>query len=145
MVGVDESEDSMNAVKKALEFTKSNNTKVIVFHSVIHHLNEIVPNFSLSGPNSIISYEIHEDYINNGKRILADVENVFMKEGQKVETRLIIDVLPEDYIKKITKEEKIELVILGCKGKHSKLKRTFLGTIPDKVSNDVDSDVLLVR
>lgn len=135
----------MDAVKKALEYTKSNNCKVIAFHSVIHHLNQFIPNFSLSRPNSIISYEIHEDYINNGKKILEDVENLFIKEGQKVETRLIFDILPEDYIKKITKEENIELVILGCKGKHSKLKRTFIGTIPDKVSNDVGSDVLLVR
>ncbi len=45
----------------------------------------------------------------------------------------------------MTEEENFDLVILGCRGKHSKLKRTFLGTIPDKVINNAPCDVLIVR
>ena len=65
--------------------------------------------------------------------------------NQKVETRLIYNTMPEDYIKKIVKEEEFDLVILGCKGDHSKLRRTFLGTVPDKVINEAPCDVLIVR
>ncbi|MFX1456161.1 MAG: universal stress protein [Promethearchaeota archaeon] len=143
LVGVDESQDAMNAVKKALELKKRDNSEVVVFHSVNHHYSEYSPNFSLTGAS--ISFLIHEDYINIGKEILKKVEELFTNDGQIVETRLIIDVPPESYIKNITEEEDFDLIILGCNGKHSKLRRTFLGTIPNNVINNTSCDVLIVR
>lgn len=112
----------------------------------MHNLSEFTPSISFSGASNVsISYLIREDHINKGKKILEEIQKLFNNEGQKVETRLIFDTPPEDYIKKITEEENFDLVILGCKGKHSKLKRTFLGTIPDKVINNAPCDVLIVR
>ncbi|MFX1461367.1 MAG: universal stress protein [Promethearchaeota archaeon] len=146
LVGVDESQDATDAVKKALELKKRDNSNVVVFYSVMHNLSEFTPSISFSGASNVsISYLIHEDHVNKGKKILEEIQKLFNNEGQKVETRLIFDTPPEDYIKKITEEENFDLVILGCKGKHSKLKRTFLGTIPDKVINNAPCDVLIVR
>ncbi len=147
LVGVDESKDSIDAVKKAIEFQKTHQSEVVVFHSVVHSLSEMAPVFSpLAGGSATISYNIHEDNINLGKRILKDVEDMFSDPNLKVETRLIFDVPPEDYIKKKTIEEGFDLIILGCKGAHSKLARTFIGTIPNSVVNNATSvDVLIVR
>ncbi len=146
LVGIDNSQDAMDALKKALELGKRDNSEIIVFHSVIHHLSEVMPSVSFSGPsNGAVSYLIHEDYVNEGKKVLKEAEVLFANEGQKVQTRLIFDIPPEDYIIKIAEEENFDLVMLGCKGKHSKLKRTILGTIPDKVINNAPCDVLIVR
>ncbi|MFX1573662.1 MAG: universal stress protein [Promethearchaeota archaeon] len=146
LVGVDESQDAMDAVKKALELEKGENSEIVVFHSVVHNLAEVSPSFSLVGPsNASVSLIIHEDNVNQGKKTLKEVERLFKDANLAVETRLIFDIPPEDYIKNKIEEEKFDLVILGCKGKHSKLKRVLLGTIPTKVINSADCDVLIVR
>ncbi len=146
LVGIDESPESMDAVKKAIELGKKDNSEVIVFHSVIHHLTEISPGISLTpSSGTSMSLLIHEDYINLGKKLLKKVENLFKKNDKKVETRLILDIPPEDFIKKATAEEHFDLVILGFKGKHSKLKQAFLETIPDGTINSATCDVLIVR
>lgn len=136
----------MDAVEKALELKKRDNSEVVVFHSIVHHMYEVLPNISFSGAsNALISYTIHEDNLILAKNILNDVETRFKDEGLEVETRLVFDILPEDYIKKVTAEQNFDLVILGCKGKHSKLREVFLGTIPDRVINEAPCDVLIVR
>lgn len=136
----------MDAVEKALELKKRDNSEVVVFHSVVHHMYELLPNISFAGAsNALISYTIHEDYVNIARKILNDVETRFKDEGLEVETRLLFDILPEDYIKKVAAEENFDLVILGSKGKHSKLREVFLGTIPDRVINEAPCDVLIVR
>ncbi len=136
----------MNAVEKALDFKKRENSEVVVFHSVMHHIYELIPNITFSGVSkSSISLSIHEDYINLARKTLKEVEKRFKDEDEKVETRLIFDISPEDYIKKVIAEENFDLVILGCKGKHSKLRQVILGTIPDRVINSASCDVLIVR
>ncbi|MFX1572954.1 MAG: universal stress protein [Promethearchaeota archaeon] len=146
LVGIDDSQDAMDAVKKALEFKKSENSEVIVFHSVIHHISELIPNLSFTATSTTsVSFSVHEDYINLGRKILKTVKKLFADDNQQVETRLIFDISPENYIIKKVEEENFDLVILGCKGKHSKIKRTFLGTIPNRVINNAACDVLIVR
>lgn len=146
ILGIDDSEDAKNALKKAIDLQKKENSQLVVFHSVIHKISEINPTFLSSGAGGQISYQIHEDNIKKGRKALEEAEEVAKNSGVELETRLIFDVLPSDYIKKMVKEEDFDLVVLGCQGRHSKLKRTFLGTVPDKVINgDVSADVLLVR
>ncbi|MFX1373088.1 MAG: universal stress protein [Promethearchaeota archaeon] len=146
LVGVDESEDAMETVNKALEFKERKDSEVIIFHSFIHDLAEISPSFSLVRiSNPSVSLIIHEDNVNQGKNILKKVEKIFKKVGKEIRTRLIFDIPSEDYILKGVSEENFDLVILGCKGKHSKLKRVFLGTKPNKVINNANCDVLIVR
>jgi nucleotide-binding universal stress UspA family protein len=143
---MDKSDDAFHAAKKAIEFQKTENCQVVAFHSVLHHLSEMNPNpFSPTGVSVGISYTIHNDYIKRGEDILSEVDKLFKESNEEVETRLIFDIPPEDYIKKMVDEEDFDLIILGCKGHHSKLSRVFLGTVPIKVINNVSSDVLIVR
>ncbi|MFW9942395.1 MAG: universal stress protein [Candidatus Thorarchaeota archaeon] len=146
LLGMDKSDDAFHAAKRAIEFQKRDNCKVVAFHSVLHHLSEMNPNpFSPTGVSVGISYTIHNDYIKRGEEILRDLDELFKEANAKVETRLIFDIPPEDYIKKMVEEEDFDLIILGCKGHHSKLSRIFLGTVPIKVINNVSIDVLIVR
>jgi len=145
LIGLDDSENSYRAVKHVIELQKKFNSEVIAFHSVLHHLSEVNPSYIGAGGGSVISLQIHEDYVNRGRKILKKVEELFKESGTDVNTRLIYDIPPEDYIEKIVEEENIDLVVVGCKGQHSKLRKTFLGTVPDKVVNSAECNVLVIR
>ena len=80
-----------------------------------------------------------------GKKILDDTKDIFAKANKAIETRLIKDEDPEDYIMRIVEEEDFDLVALGSKGEHSRLKEIFMGSIAQKVLNDASCDVLVVR
>ena len=83
--------------------------------------------------------------MNQGKKILSDVEELFKDSNLKIETRLIEEVHPEDFIKDAVEKEDFNLVVLGNKGKHKLLRRAMLGSVPTKVMNSVLCDVLVVR
>lgn len=146
LLGIDSSENSMKAVNKVIEIQKDTKSEVVVFHSFLHHISELRPTFVGSGvPDVSLSYEIHNDIVKEGTKLLDDIKNKFETQGQKVEVRRIFDFGPEYYIEERVKEEDFDLVVLGCGGKHSKLRRTFIGTVPEYVINNVEVDVLIAK
>ena len=146
LLGVDKSENAMKAVDKVLEIQKETNSEVVVFHSFLHHISELRPAFVGSGvPDTSLSYEVHNDIVKEGTKLLDDIKAKFDAKGQKAEIRRIFDFGPEYYIEERVKEESFDLVVLGCGGKHSKLRRTFIGTVPEYVINHVDVDVLIAK
>ena len=146
LLGVDISENSMKAVDKVIEIQKETNSEVVLFHSFLHHISELRPTFGMSSvPDTSLSYEIHNDIVKEGTKLLDDIKKKFESKGLKVETRRIFDFGPEYYIEERVKEEGFDLVVLGCGGKHSKLRRTFVGTVPEYVINRVDVDVLIAK
>jgi nucleotide-binding universal stress UspA family protein len=146
LLGVDDSENAVRAANKVIEMQRLHGSKVVAFHSVIHHLSEISPGFGfLNGGSGVISLTLHEESIRDGERVLDTVKKLFEENNAKIETRLVFDIPPEDYIKKTIEEENFDLIVLGSKGHHSKLSRALLGTIPDKVINDTVADVLIIQ
>ena len=146
LLGVDKSENSMKAVDKVIEIQKESNSEVVLFHSFLHHITELRPTFGMGSVNDTsLSYEIHKDTVKEGTKLLDDLKQKFESKGLKVETRRIFDFGPEYYIEERVKEEGFDLVVLGCGGKHSKLRRTFVGTVPEYVINHVDVDVLIAK
>lgn len=147
LLGIDKSDHSTKAVERALEIQKRDNSEVVIFHSVLHKLSDIRPTFAGININAgeSLNYEIHEDRVKEASKLLEDVKSKFEGSSAKVETRLAYDIGPQYYIEKKVKEEGYDLVILGCQGEHSKLKRTILGTVPEYVLNHVESDVLVVK
>ena len=146
ILGVDSSENSMKAVDKVMEIQKETGAEVVAFHSFLHHISELRPTFvGTSVPDTSLSYEIHNDIVKQGTKLLDDIKAKFESKGQKVEIRRIFDFGPQYYIEERVKEEGFDLVVLGCGGKHSKLRRTFAGTVPEYVVNNVDVDILIVK
>ncbi len=146
LLGVDSSENSTKAVDKVIEIQKEADSEVVLFHSFLHHISELRPSFGVNSvPDTSLSYEIHKDIVREGTKLLDDIKKKFESNGLKVETRRIFDFGPEYYIEERVKEEGFDLVVLGCGGKHSKLRRTFVGTVPEYVINHVDVDVLIAK
>ena len=152
LIGIDGSEDSKRAVKKAIELQKDWGCEIVAFHSVEHHM--VADTLRLTVPiTNTFTYQIpaqdytqiRQAYVEAGKKIIADAKQMFEDAQAKAEVRLIKQVDPDDYIKTVVDKENFDLVILGCKGKHSKLKEIFVGSIAQKVVNQVPVDTLIVR
>ncbi len=144
LLAVDGSLHSNNAAVQVTDFQQGWNNKVVIFHSIKHHK---IPMRSFS--NESIPVELYQNIEeiskNAGKQLLDKTEEIFNKAGLSVETRLIEDEEPEVYIRRIVEEENFDLVVLGAKGHHSKIKEILLGTVSKKVAKSAPCDVLLVK
>ncbi|TFG02763.1 MAG: universal stress protein [Promethearchaeota archaeon] len=152
LLATDGSDDALRAAGRVIELQKKYGSKVVIFHSIEHHmLQKTIPlgvAFGSANHYTVptVDYnKIRAEYEREGKAIIEKTKSMFNGEFGPVETRLIKDEEPEDYIKRTVKEEDFDLVALGCKGNHSKLKRIFLGTVATKVLNEAPCDVLVVR
>ncbi|MHA2100491.1 MAG: universal stress protein [Candidatus Kariarchaeaceae archaeon] len=146
LIGIDKSDHSEKAIDKAIEIYNRDKSDIVLFHSVLHKMSDLTPIF---GPNmgeiQTFNYELHRARVDEAKHLLEDVKDKFKKSNVPVETRLVYNVGPQYYIKDKVEEEGFDLVLLGCSGEHSKLRRTVLGTVPEYVLNHVSSDVLIVK
>lgn len=146
---MDNSEDAKRAAKRVIDLLQPNTiTKIVAFHSVEHPiaLALTVP-LTIGSPThpSMSPERLKEEFKIAGKKILNETEILFKKVNKWIETRLIEGEDPEDYILRVVEEEGFDLVALGSKGDHSKLKEIFMGSIAQKVLNEASCDVLIVR
>lgn len=150
MVPTDGSEHSMRAAERAIRLALEFNSTVVLFHSINHHYvpQEIPLPFSFLGKTQykVPDYmALEEEFKKHGEKVLKETKKLFDDAGVPVETRLILDISPSDYVKKVVKAEGFKLVILGCKGHHWKLKTATIGTVAEKIMNEADCDVMIVR
>lgn len=144
LVATDGSLHANNAVGKAVEFQKVWDSEVVIIHSIkdTRLPSDLYPNIeSLYSKYSTLE----EVYQEAGKNLLNKTKNMFGSNQNSVKTRLIEDEPPADYIQRVVEEENFDLVILGSRGQHSKVKKVLLGTVSSKVSKNVSCDVLIVK
>ena len=163
LFGTDGSENSFRAAKRVIELEKAFDCEVVMFHAIAHDMPSQYISLSshvAGGANlfpesrfpegtryKIVQEdydEILENYAAQGKKLLDRTEQEFMSEGIDVESRLILEKEPEEYILDVVEKEGFDLVVLGCKGEHSKLQR-LMGTVTTKTLNEAPCDVLVVR
>ncbi len=144
LLATDGSHHANNAAEKAVEFQKIWDSKVLIIHSIKDNRlpSEIYPNIE---PLYSKYSTLEEVYQEAGKRLLIKTKDMFGANQKSVETRLIENEPPEDYIRRVVEEENFDLVILGSRGQHSKVKKVFLGTVSSKVSKNTPCDVLIVK
>lgn len=144
LFGTDGSHNANNAAEQIVEYQKEWNCEVVIFHSIKHnkyrstlHTNDNFPQINYRNIK-----ELRKEV---GKEILNETKKIFYKAHLSVETRLIEDERPETYVRKIVTKEDFDLVVLSCKGHHSKLRKIFLGTVSTKILKHTPCDVLIVR
>ena len=144
LLATDGSFHANNAAEQVAEFQKNWKSNVVIFHSIKHH--KILKGFF---PNEALPIEIYrnmeEASKKAGEQLLNKTKEIFNKVGLPVETRLIEDDEPEVYIRRVVEEENFDLVVLGAKGHHSKLKEILLGTVSKSVVKIAPCDVLIVK
>lgn len=152
LVGIDGSEEADKALYKAIEFKKEINSEIVIFHSVKHHyIPHFTPMVFPTGLNysytmsSVDAERIQDDYKHAGEKFLSEAKEKFEKQNLSVEVRLDLDESPQNYIKRIIKEEEFDLILLGYRGHHSKLRNAVIGSVPESTLNNIDCDLLVVK
>jgi len=154
---MDDSDAAFNAANKVLDLfsngtdKKGNIPEIVAFHSIEHHkfpkyMPIMVPS-GFGGRYTVpaVDYrKIQEEYRRHGEAILEKTEEIFEKEKIEIETRLIDDEKPEDYIKKIVDEEHFDLVAIGNAGEHSKLGEFLLGSVTQEIVKAAPCDILVI-
>ncbi|MBD3253795.1 MAG: hypothetical protein GF383_01815 [Candidatus Lokiarchaeota archaeon] len=150
LVAIDQSEDSQRVIKQVIDIQKIFNSKVVVFHSidtkVSFPMNIPLVSTQTGHMSAVVTpRKLEIERRRSAKKLLENAKELFRKNFLSVETRLIEDFEPEDYITNAIEEENFDLIVVGCKGDHSKLRRVFMDTIPNKVLNQAAADLLIVR
>src|SRR5271157_2748567 len=145
LLALDGSDNSKRAVEKAIEIVKTGNIEdVVAFHSVKHrYIPGEIQNENVV-PDAAWAHFV-EAIQNAGATILEEAETSFVVAGLQLETRLVTDLSPEEYIINAIEEEGFDLVVLGCRGNHSRLSELFLGSVANRVVNSAPCDILIVR
>jgi nucleotide-binding universal stress UspA family protein len=116
----------MRAAKRVVEIQKDSGGNVVAFHSTMHRKSD----------------KNEREHVN---KILGEIKKLFGDANVSVETRVVIDQKPEDYIKSVCRSEDFNLIVLGYSGTHGILRRRVLGSIPTEIMNNAFCDVLLVK
>ncbi|KKN04113.1 hypothetical protein LCGC14_1100690 [marine sediment metagenome] len=168
LLGTDGSKHINRAASIIIGFYKKWGSQIFIFHSVKHMLEKVSPpshgwtipyasgsyfgGTSTSSPiliknkeypniKRLSEYEI-EDI---GQNILNEKKAIFEELQIPVKTSLVTKDYPEEYIQRIVKKKKFDLVVVGIKGIHSKISQIFLGSVAESVMKDAPCDVLVIR
>ncbi len=157
MVGIDGSEPSNKALKEAAELAKETGADLHIFHAVAHHFQMPSPLFPVM-PQPISMYPqqpptdplvLQKYYEEAGKVVIAHakkfLEDLNLSIDGKIEFQLELEISPEEYAVDYAKKKQVDLIVVGCKGHHSRTRRVLLGTVASKIVNEAPCQVLVVR
>ncbi len=157
LVGVDASDESTKALRVAANLAKIFRAELHIFHAVTHHIDFpimqvplLVP-FAVTTPvrYGVSAEELHDSYEKAGKDIIADAQDYIEKLQLGIDSQcfyhLELDIAPEEFAIDFAKKNNVDLIVLGCRGHHSRFRESLLGTVPSKVLNAAQSQVLIVR
>jgi nucleotide-binding universal stress UspA family protein len=152
LLATDGSEHSLKAAKKVVELQKLWNAEVEIFYAENHHVppQVVILPFPFLNQNEYRIPErdylaMKESFLEWGRKHLADTKKIFDDAGLKVKTTLAREISPEDYAKNAVKENNIDLVVIGAKGHHSKLRQVFMGSVCERIINEVECDTLMIK
>ena len=143
LVPVDGSHSCLHAKMFALLISKKFKSKVTVVHVVSHEFMhpELKAQYQL--PHSIL-HKIDDAYLEAGKKIVRNAEDMFREAGIEVEARLVKHEDPAELILELIKDEKYDLVIIGNRAE-SQSERYSLGSVTEKVARHAECSVLIVK
>ena len=141
----DGSENANRALKRIVKFYKAWGSEILVIHSLKH---ETLISFAYETNAALLQMymSLEQENVNMGNEILYETKKFFEKASVPVELCLVVDESPEAFINRIVKEKNYDLVVLGIKGIHSKLKRAlYYGSVAKKVIKNVNCDILIIK
>lgn len=149
LVPFDTSELSIKALEKAIELAMLNQSEVFMLHVVSEIPLPIHYSKIESKNNEVIITplvnKLHNEMKNEMDEILKDVKNKYAKHNVSIATEIIIGD-PADTIVNFTKQNNIDLIVMGSIGRKG-LSGLFkkLGSVARKVAEEVSCALLIVR
>jgi nucleotide-binding universal stress UspA family protein len=143
LVPVDGSHSCFHAKMLASSIAKEFKSKVTVVHVASHEFMhpELKAQYQL--PHSIL-HKIDEAYLEAGKKIIRNAEEMFTEAGIEVDARLVTFEDAAEFILEIIKDEGYDLVVIGNRAEHQS-ERYSLGSVTEKVARHAECSVLIVK
>ncbi|MCJ7614890.1 universal stress protein, partial [Candidatus Bathyarchaeota archaeon] len=143
LVPVDGSHSCLHAKIFASSIAKKFKSKVTVVHVASHEFMhpELKAQYQL--PHSIL-HKIDEAYLETGKKIIRNAEEMFKEANIDVDARLVSYEDPAEFILQLIKDEGYDLVVIGNRAEHQS-ERYSLGSITEKVARHAECPVLIVK
>jgi len=143
LVPVDGSHSCLHAKMLAVSIAKKFKSKVTVVHCASHEFMhpELKAQYQL--PRSIL-HKIDEAYLQAGKKIIRNAEEMFKEAGIDVDARLVTYEDPAEFILELVKDEGYDLVIIGNRAGNQS-ERYSLGSVTEKVARHAECPVLIVK
>jgi len=143
LVPVDGSRSCLHAKILASSIAKKFNSKVTVVHVASHECMhpELKAQYRL--PPSILR-RLEEVYLELGKKIIRNAEELFREAGIEVDARLVTCADPAESILELVKDEGYDLVVMGNRAEHQS-ERYALGSVTKKVARHAECTVFIVK
>jgi nucleotide-binding universal stress UspA family protein len=143
LVPVDGSHSCLHAKMLAVSIAKKFKSKVTVIHCASHDFMhpELKAQYQL--PHSIL-HKIDEAYLQAGKKIIRNAEEMFKEAGIEVDTKLVSYEDPAEFILQLVKDKGYDLVIIGNRAGNQS-ERYSLGSVTEKVARHAECPVLIVK
>jgi len=143
LVPVDGSHSCLHAQMFAASLAKKFNSKVTVVHVASHEFMhpELKAQYQL--PHSIL-HKIDDAYLQAGKKILRNAEELFREAGVSVDAKLVTHEDPAEFILELTKDTTCNLVVIGNRAE-TQSERHSLGSVTEKVARHAECPVLIVK
>ena len=143
LVPVDGSHSCLHAKMLAISIAKKFNSKVTVVHVVSHEFMhpELKAQYRL--PNSII-HKIDDAYMQTGKKIIRNAEELFREAGVPVESKIVTHEDPAEFLLELVKGKDCSLVIIGNRA-DTQSERHSLGSVTEKIARHAECPVLIVK
>ena len=143
LVPVDGSHSCLHAKIFASMLAETFNSHVTVVHVVSHEFMhpELKAQYQL--PPSIME-KVDETYLEAGKKILRNAEQLFEEAGIDVDARLVKYEDPAESVLQLVKDEGYSLVVIGNRA-DTQSARYSLGSVTEKVARHAECPVLIVK
>jgi nucleotide-binding universal stress UspA family protein len=143
LVPVDGSHSCLHAKMLASTIAKKFKSHVTVVHVITHEFMhpELKAQYQL--PHSIL-HKIDDAYLESGKKILRNAEDMFREAGIEVDAKLVKFEDPAEFILELIKDEGYDLVVIGNRAE-TQSERYSLGSVTEKVARHADCAVFIVK
>jgi nucleotide-binding universal stress UspA family protein len=139
LVPVDGSQNSMEAVKVALQYAKTAKADV--------YLMTVTP--FIAGLDLEISAgamdKLNESMKSRGEEVLSKAQGILTAEGISVKTILSSSISAADDIVGFAEKEKADLIVIGSRGLGGKATRFIMGSVASRVVSHAPCNVYVVK
>jgi len=139
LVPVDGSQNSMEAVKVALQYAKTAKADVYLM-TVTPFISGLDLEISAGAMDSL-----NESMKSRGEEVLSKAQGILTAEGISVKTILSSSISAADDIVGFAEKEKVDLIVIGSRGLGGKATRFIMGSVASRVVSHAPCNVYVVK
>lgn len=148
LIAVDGSDDSAKALAQGGELAKNAGAEIVLVavQRKLEDLEYYLPavSYFLKKTNPEDEDDVRKKFANIGEQFLGECKKSLEETAKNIKVKTVLRWgRPADEIIKVAEEEAVDVIVVGCKGKH--ISKRFMGSVSDEVSERSHASVLVAR